>query len=882
MRRLRAAFARLTGLLSLPDRERRFAEELEIHIQMHADDNVRAGMTPEEARRQALVALGGLESTRQAYRERSTVPLLENLARDTRFALRQLMKTPGFTATAVITLALGMAACLAVFAFVHAALIKPLPYPEPGRLVEVTERTPEIPLANLSYPDFLDWERMNSVVSSLDVHIGRASLLTTPEGTQLVRNVRVSDGFFRTLGVAPELGRDFHTGEDRPGGADVVIISHAAWHARFGGARDIIGRTVTLDTIPHTVIGVLPRDFHFAPREPAEFWTPFRAVAGCDVQRVCHALIGVARLKDGVSVEEAFADFDRIAKTLEQQYPDTNRGQGASVRPLATAIAGDLRPTLLTMLGGAGLLLLIACVNVSSLLLVRGESRRRELAVRSALGASRLRLASQFVTEAIVLVTASSVLGLALATAAMQLLADLVPTAMRESMPYLAGIGPNGPVLGAAALISLAAVALFSLAPIVRAGTPDIRAGVAGGGRGTAATTWKRLGFRLVVVELATAMVLLAGAGLLGKSLYRLLNVELGFNPDGLATVNVAAPRSSYGEDDRAAHLARDVVSRVGAVPGVRSVGITSVLPVSFNGNTDWLRFVGRPFHGEHNEVLRRDVTPDYFRTLGATLLRGRSFTDHDDASRPRVAIINRTLAEQYYPGEDPIGQRIGDMGLSPDSIKEIVGIVDDIREGPLGEEIWPAVYYPFAQGPDAYFSVAVRTSIDEGSMLLAIGAAIRGIDPGIGTIRESVMRERIRNSPAAYLQRSSAWLVGGFAALALLLAVVGLYGVMSYSVSQRTREMGVRLAMGAERRAVYQLVLREAGKVAALGIVFGLLGAVTAATLTRTLLFGTPPWDAATMAAVALVLAAAAMLASYFPARRAASIDPGEVLRVE
>jgi macrolide transport system ATP-binding/permease protein len=381
---------------------------------------------------------------------------------------------------------------------------------------------------------------------------------------------------------------------------------------------------------------------------------------------------------------------------------------------------------------------------------------------------------------------------------------------------------------------------------------------------------------------LATAMVLLVGAGLLGKSLYRLLNVDLGFQPDRLATLQIAAPQSSYSTSERASALGRELVSRVARLPGVRSVGISSVLPVSFNGNTDWIRFVGRPYNGEHNEVNQRDVSGDYFRTLGATLLRGRAFTDADAGSKPRVAIINQALVRQYFGHEDPIGKRIGDTSLSPASIKEIVGVVDDIREGPLDAQIWPAVYYPFDQGPDTRFALVVRTSQAEQSVLPALAATIREIDPGIATIGGAIMSERIKDSPAVYLQRSSAWLVGGFAALALLLGGVGLYGVVAYSVSQRTREIGVRLAMGAQRRAVYQLILREAGRLAAVGIALGLACSVAAATLMRKLLFGTPPWDVPTLTTVALVLAGAALLASYLPARRAASVNPIEALRAE
>ncbi len=882
MRRLRAALVRLAAMLSGKGGERAFDEELESHLQMHIEDNLRAGMAPDLARRSAILKLGGVESTRQAYRERSTIPWIEHMLQDGRFAVRQLAKAPGFTCTAILMLALGMGASVAIFGFVDAALLRPLPYFHPSRLVDVTESTPQIPRANLSYPDYLDWKRLNTVFTSLAVHTGRNYALRTSTGTQLVPGVRVSDGFFRTLGVAPVLGRDFHDGEDLPGGAGTVIVSYGAWQARFGGRPEVIGEAITLNGVSHTIVGVLPQDFQFALRGRAELWTPLHPSGSCDLRRSCHGLSGIGRLKDGVSVQHARAEMTSIARQLEQEYPDSNRGQGASVMPLSEAIVGDIRSILLVLLGGAALLLLIACVNVASLLLVRAESRRREMALRRALGASHARLLRQFLTEALVLVAAGGALGLMCAHAAMQLLIGLIPIDMSASMPYLNGLGLNAHVATCAGAIALLAAALFAITPALRASASTMRDGMAEGGRGSAGNTWQRLGFRLVVVELATAMVLLVGAGLLGKSLYRLLDVALGFDPDRLATVQIAAPSSSYSTDEQARALGREVLRRMARLPGAQSVAIASVLPVSFNGNTDWIRFVGRPYHGEHTEVLQRDVSAGYFRTLRATLVRGRFFTDADGASKRRLAIINRTLARQYFPDRDPIGTEIGDTSLSPGSIKEIVGIVEDIREGPLNTEIWPAVYYPFDQGPDTYFSVVVRTAQDAGAVLPMLGAMIRDIDPDIGTIGDAIMSERINQSPVAYLQRSAASLVGGFAGCALLLGAVGFYGVMAYSVNQRTREIGVRVAMGAQPRSVYQLVLRDAARVAALGIIIGLACAVGAATLMGGLLFGTPPWDIPTLSAVSLVLAAATLLASYFPARRAASLDPMDVLRVE
>ena len=807
---------------------------------------------------------------------------MNTFIQDLRYTLRQLRKSPGFAGTAILILAMGMCASIAIFGFVDAALIKPLPYSNPARLVEVTESVAMIPRANLSYPDYLDWKRLNQVFGSMDVYDGTGYLLRTPSGTEPVPATRVSDGFFRALGITPLLGRDFYAGEDLPAAPKTVMLSYTTWQKRFGGSRDVIGETVTLSGVPFTIVAVLPESFQFAPRGNAEFWTTLHASDSCALRRSCHNLTGIARLKDGISVEMALANMKSIARQLELQYPADNRDQGAFVAPLSEVMVTDIRPILLALLGGAGLLLVIACVNVSSLLLVRSESRRREIAVRGALGASRARLIRQFITEGAAIVTAGGVLGLAAAGAAMNILTRLISKDMLTGMPYLSGLSLNSHVLTFAAVVSVFALALFSVPPLARLPLTKLREGLNQGGRGYAGTLWRRFGAHLVVVEMAIAVVLLVGAGLLGKSFYRLLHVDVGFQIDHLATLEVALSDASYAKDEQVVAVTRQIVNRIRSLPGVQSVGFSTVLPVSFNGNTDWIRFVGRPYHGEHNEVNQREVSSAFFSTLQAKLLRGRYFTDADDASKPQAVVINETLAKKYFPGEDPVGKRIGDTELTPKSIKEIVGVVEDVKDGSLDSDTWPAVYYAFNQNPDTYFSLILRTSLSESSVLPSLAPAIHEIDSGIGTMNETTMTARINDSPTAYLHRSSAWLVGGFASMALLLAVVGLYGVIAYSVNQRTREIGVRMALGAQRGSVCQLIMKEAGWVAGVGIAVGLLGSIGAATLIRGLLFGVRSWDAATLIAVSGVLAISALLASYVPARRAAKVDPMVALRCE
>jgi predicted permease len=874
---------RLKGLFTKTASDRDFADELESHLQMHIDDNIRAGMSPHEARRAAVMKLGGLDQAKEAYRDRSTVPFLESIVQDLRFTLRQLRKNPAFTVTATAMVALGIGASVAIFAFVDAALIKPLPYQNPSRLVFVTETTPDIPRAALSYLDYLDWKKLNRVFDSMDVYIERGYVLSTTAGTEGVVGARVSDGFFRTLGVAPMLGRDFYLGEDLPEAPRTVLLSYASWQKRFGGKQDIVGQSITLDEIPHVIVGVLPQNFHFAPVNNAELWTTLHPASRfCDAIRSCHNLGGIGRLKNGVSIPAALADVTRIAKDLEAQYPDSNRNQGATLGPLSELIIGDVRPVLLLLLGGAWLLLLIACVNVASLLLVRSETRRRELAVRRALGATRARLFRQFVIEGLVIVFFGSVAGLISSRWAMQILVGLVPQDMLAAMPYFDDLALNSRVLIFALVVAGLAAALFSLTPAFRLSTLDGRESMAEGSRGSAGRVWARIGSKMVVLELTTAMVLLVGAGLLGKSFYRLLQVAAGFEPSHLLTMTVSAPHTVFGEDEKAVALGRKVVDQTKSVPGVTSVALTSTLPFTFNGNTTWIRFVGRAYNGEHNEVNQRRVSSDYFATLQARLLRGRTFTDSEDATKPQVVIINRALAEKYFGGEDPIGQRIGDIELSTNSLKEIIGIVDDIREGPLDSDIWPAIYFPFNQAPDCDFAVVIRTAQADQSLIPTVSDAIRAINSGINTSDQITMIERVNNAPTVYLRRSSTWLVGAFAIVALLLGVVGLYGVIAYSVSQRTREIGVRIALGAQRGTVYRLILKEAGALALAGIVVGTGCAIVAASLMRKLLFGTPPWDITTLVCVAAVLGVSALVASFLPARRAASVDPMTALRAE
>jgi predicted permease len=856
-------------------------EEMAFHREQVAKEFVAGGMTPEAARYAAMRRFGNATQARERSHEMVQFKL-ETVAQDLRFALRQLRKNPGFALTAIVILALGIGASVAIFAFVDAALIKPLPYDRPSQLVSLDESSAAFPRSNLSRDDFDDWKRMNHAFSSVAAYGMSGFLMKTAAGIEPVPVARVSDAFFTTLGVKPVLGRTFLPGEDRPGGAKIMVISYGAWQARFGGRADVIGTAVNMSGDNYTIVGVLPREFSFAPRGNRDMWVPLLDKNGCETRRGCHSLDGIARLRDGVTVQAALSDMKSVAAQLETMYPGTNHGQSASVLPLGEIVVGNVRPILLTLLAGSGLLLLIACVNVASLMLARSESRRREIAVRGALGATQLRIIRQFVTEGMVLAVAGGASAILLAHWLMKALVSLVPKDMMDNMPFLNDVGFNAhAALFAAGAVALSAL-LLAATPTLRLVKQVIPAALTDGGRGMAGRFWSRVGSNLVVVELAVAVILLTGAGLLSKSFYRLLHVETGFDTSHLATLTVMTPDKLYAKPEQQVALYREIARRVSALPGVVSVGLTSDPPLECNCDTDWIRVEGMPFHGEHNEVDERDVSPAYFDTLKARLVKGRMFTEADDQNHPRVIMINESLAKKYFGGQEPIGKMIGDGSMSQSSLRQVIGVVRDVREGALDDEVWPSEYTAIYQNPDSYFSVFARAAGDEKAMLPEMVRTLRSIDPNLGIRNEQTMQEQIETLQTSVLHRFSAFLVSGFATVALLLSVVGLYGVIAYSVSQRTREIGVRMALGAQRISVYQMVLGEASRLIAVGVVLGLAGSVGAAMLMRKLLFGVKAWDAGTLIGVAVTLAGSALLASYFPARQAASVNPTEALRAE
>lgn len=816
---------------------------------------------------------------------------------DLRFALRQLLTHRGFTVTALLVLTLGIGGSLTIFGFVDAALLKPLPYREPSRLVTAFATRPDGAQGQMrgsaSYLAFVDWRARAQAFEAMAAYDVRGNFtMVTPAGPERVPGLRVTSGFFRTLGVTPALGRDFLPTEEGPAGVPAVVLSHAFWQTRFGGSPDVLGRTVTFQSPwlsaaePHIIVGVLPRDFHFTMASHADLWATIRGRQACWDVRTCQSLEVIARLGPGASNEMAAANLTSVFEQLRKDYPQEQKEpMVAKLVPLREVMLGNVQPILLMLLGGAALLLVIACINVVSLLLARSESRAREIAVRQALGASPARLVWQFATEAFVLVTAATIGGVLFANAAMPLLSSLLSADMISRMPYLESVGLSPRLIAFACAIGILAGVAFALTPIARTSIARRASRLHETGRGSASLYWRRFGGQLVAAELAVAVILVVSAGLLGKSLYLLLHADTGFAVQGLATVSVT-PVSLKGPNDSANAaavppntLARRVAERVATLPGIESVGYADQLPLGPGfapSSVFWVN--GRADAGQRKEnwPVRR-VSAAYFSTLGARLLRGRYFTEDEVAAARPVLIINDTAARQYFGGEDPIGRSIS-FGGATSSPREIVGVIADITDTPPQASGHPSAYVPFDQ---ATFALVIRTPVS--SVLAAsVVDAIREIRPDVLVGSVTPMSDRLERLPSTSLQRASAWLIGGFAVMAFVLCIVGLYGVVAYSVSQRTREIGVRMALGAPRESVYRLVMGDAAKLVATGTVIGMIGAVSLATLMRHLLFGVEAWDPSTLLAAATVLTVAALVASYVPAHRAASVDPIEVLRAE
>jgi predicted permease len=733
-----------------------------------------------------------------------------------------------------------------------------------------------------SYPDYLDWRNDNKVFDSLAGYSQNGVILKERDKSEPLPSAVASDNFFQTIGVKPLLGRDFQPGEDLATAPGTVLLSYGFWQKHFGGRGDAIGQALNLDGQANTIIGVLPRDFHFAPVGDADVWLTLHASGELRERRNLYWVSVVARLKPGVSLDAARSGMKVVAEQLERQYPVSNQNLRTAVVPLADVIVGTIRPILIVLLAAVALLLLIACANIANLLLARSVARRREMAIRGALGASRARLAYLVLTEGLALSLIGGILGIFGSQWLVQSFVHLIPARQLQTMPYLQNISTDATVLMFALFLSILTGIAFALAPAFRASRSDVQNDLKDNTRSSQPGGWKRFASALVVSEVTIAMVLLVGSGLLIKSLYRVLTVDPGFEHDRLTLMTVVFPNGRYPKEPDQLQLHHNLIERLHAVPGVESAGSSTVLPVSNGGNTVMFCVEGHPCDGRGVEANIRDADQTYLQTLRAQLVQGRWFNDSDNLSSPNVVVVNETLARKYLNGTDPLKQSVRFTYSAKEKPRQIVGVVKDIKEGPLDSPARPAIYTPMDQSTGTFFSVAVRSSRDPATLIPELEKTMLSIDADAVAFGAQTMNERIQRSPAAFLHRYPAWRAGGFALLALLLGTIGLYGLVAYSVSQRTQEFGIRMALGAQRSDVLNMVLVQGLRLIVPGIVIGAVAAILAAYLVRSMLFGVTVADPLIFAAVTVLLAGVTMFASFIPARQATKVDPMVALRYE
>jgi predicted permease len=876
----------LRAMLRKSEVERELDEELRHHIERQTEQNIRLGMNPEEARYAARKAFGGVEQAKERSRDARGVRWIEEFWQDLRYGARMLAKNPGFTLTAGATLALGIGANTAIFSVVNAVLLRELPYREPHRLVMVWADRPQaqaqVGLADfpVSAADFVDWREQNQVFEQMAALTTQPINLTGAGEPELVGAVRASATLFSLLGVNAVLGRTFQPAEDQPGSHRVVIISYGLWQRRWAGDPQIIGRTITLNNEAYTVIGVTALDFQF-PRK-GEFPNYFESTRKLDLympitftpdeisSRRAEYLAVLARLKPAVSIDRAQAEMVTIARRLTEQYPQTNTDKSVRLTPLYRQMVGKAQTALLVLLGAVGFLLLLACANVANLLLARAAGRQKEFAIRAALGASRGRIVRQLLIESLLLGLSGGAAGLLLASS----LVGTLPAIAPDTLPRVDNIRVDAGVAGFAFLVSLLTGTVFGLLPALQASRPDLNETLKEGGRGSDGLSHRRLRNVLIVGEVALAFVLLVGAGLMLKSFARLISVDPGFDPQRVLTMDIPLPSAKYS-DPQAAAFFQQALERVRVLPGVEAAAAVYPLPLSGSHFSSDFAIEGRPLPpGQSPAAGLRVVSADIFKTLRIPLRTGRLLAESDGADAPPVVVINEALARRYFPNEDPLGKRIGGAR------REIVGVVGNVRHAALEDEAKPELYLPLAQFPRGFMMLTVRTSGDPLQMLAAVRGQVWAVDKDQSVSNIHTMEELLANSVGS--RRFNLLLLGLFALLGLALAGVGLYGVVNYTVTRRTHEIGLRMALGAQTRDVLRLVLKQGMTLTLIGAVIGLIAGFGLTRLIKNLLFDVSATDPLTFILIAALLTGVALLASYLPARRAAKVDPMVALRRE
>jgi putative ABC transport system permease protein len=877
VRKLRALAQRVLGLFRKEPRERELADELASNLELHIEENIRRGMTPEEARRQARIRLGGIEMTKQLYRDQRGLPFLETLLQDVRFGTRMLWKNRGFTVVAVLVMALGIGANTAVFSVVNAVLLRPLAFNDPDRLVTLSSLwLKDGHHGAVSMPDFQDWHDQSTAFEAMANFRGYEIPVSVSYSAENVFTTRVGPEFFRVFRIAPIVGREFTSEEAKPGGTGAVILSSSYAENHFGSATAALGRTLRLSDKTLDIVGVMPRGFHFP--EKTDIWYPSYSFMLQTATRSGHNDQVVGRLKDGVTLEQGQAQMTAIGTRLSEKYPDSNQGKNVAVTRVRDEMVHNFRLTLWVMLAAVGVVLLIACANLANMLLAKAVARTREIAIRAAIGASRTRIVRQLATESTLLALLSGAVGLLISLWGAHVLVALAP----GDVPRLSETGLDFRVLVFAFGASLFASLLFGLAPALQALRVDLNKSLKQTSTRTAGgTVADRLRSALVVSEIALSVVLLAGAGLLLKSFIALQNVSLGFSPERVLVMAANVPSTDLESAKRATRFYKNLLDDVRTLPGVLSVGATLAPPGDTGSDGGyWIDFLPEELNISAPQAVFSVEAPGVFATLGTPLISGRDFSDSDTYDAPFVAIINEALVKQSFAGQDPLG-RVIYCGLDSSKPMRIIGVVANIRQYGPGRPPSPQIYMAYQQHPQPAtdLSVLVRTVSEPSVLAGAIRESVRRLSTDV-PVKFTTMEESLHANVAA--PRFRTLLLGIFAVLAVCLSMAGVYGVMSYVVGQRANEIGLRVALGASRSDVLRMVMRQSLTLTAVGVVLGLAGAAAATQLLTSMLFGIKPSDPLTYVATIGILIAVAAIASYIPARRAMQVDPMVALRYE